>query len=98
MYPASTPRACRYGADADETYRGAGCDQCRQTGYKGRMGIFELLEIDDDMRQLISRNSTLTELRHAAKEKQMRSLRDDALLKVAAGMTTVEEVMRVTET
>ena len=85
------------GADIDTLCQGAGCDKCRQTGYKGRLGIFELLEIDDDIRQLISHNATLTDFRHAATEKGMRSLREDGLLKVAAGTTTVEELMRVAE-
>ena len=85
-------------ADIDKLYEGAGCENCHQTGYKGRLGIFELMEIDDDIRRLISRNSALTELRHATEEKQMRSLRQDGLLKVASGATTVEELMRVTET
>jgi len=86
------------GSDIDGLCQGAGCEKCRQTGYKGRLGIFELLEVDDDIRQLISRGATLTELRHAAGQKGMRTLRDDGLLKVAAGAVTVEELIRVTET
>lgn len=86
------------GADIGKLYQGAGCEKCHQTGYKGRLGIFELMELDDDIRQLISRNAGLVELRHATEEKQMRSLRQDGLLKVAAGVTTVEEIIRVTET
>jgi len=87
----------RYGGDPSKLYQGAGCDKCRQTGYKGRLGIYELLEINDEMRDLVSRNPSLGELRTAAKGCGMRSLRDDGLQKIASGMTTVEELAKVTE-
>ena len=76
--------------------RGAGCDQCRQSGYKGRIGIYELLLMDDDLRDLIGCNPSLTALRHTARDKGMRTLAEDDLQKAAAGLTTVEEIMRVT--
>ena len=85
------------GADTQQLYHGAGCVQCRQTGYKGRIGLFELLELDDDIRSLIVQNVALPELRHAAREKGMRSLREDGLQKVREGVTTIDEVLRVTE-
>jgi type IV pilus assembly protein PilB len=88
----------KYGADLKVLYHGAGCDKCRTTGYKGRLGIYEFLELDDDLRDVITRNPALTDLRRAAREHKMRSLREDGLQKVAAGETTVEELMRVTET
>ena len=88
----------KYNADIKRLYRATGCDKCRQTGYKGRLGIFELLSLNDQMRDLISRNPPLGELRRAAKETGMRTLREDGLRKLAAGLTTVEEIMRVTET
>lgn len=77
-------------------YRGSGCDKCHQTGYKGRVGIFELLVLDDELRNLIVRNVPLTELRAAAESKDMRTLREDGLQKVYDGATTIEEIVRVT--
>ena len=88
----------RNGAGVDQVYQGAGCDRCRQTGYKGRLGIYELLEISDEMRDLITGNPMLGDLRRAAREGGMRTLREDGFQKLAAGMTTVDEIMRVTET
>ncbi len=87
-----------YGADIETIYQGMGCQKCRQTGYKGRLGIYELLEMNEEIRDLISGNPSLGELRRASDRQGMRTLRDDGLAKVAAGMTTVEEVMKVTET
>ena len=84
------------GADAEQFYRGAGCDQCRQTGYKGRVGLYELMELDDEIRNLIVRNVPLPELRDAVKDKGMRTLREDGLEKASAGVTTIEEVLRAT--
>lgn len=78
-------------------YRGAGCDNCRDTGYKGRVGLYELLVLNDDMRDVITRNPALTELRRFARESGMTTLREDGLIKASMGHTTVEEVMRVTE-
>jgi type IV pilus assembly protein PilB len=83
-------------AHPDTLYRGAGCEHCRQTGYRGRIGLYELLVLDDDLRALISRDPSVTALRHAAAEKGMRTLAEDGILKAAEGLTTVEEVMRVT--
>ena len=88
----------KYDAKIDKLYYGVGCDKCRQTGYKGRMGIFELLALNERLRDLISRHPPLGELRRAAVEEGMRTLREDGLQKLAAGLTTVDEVMRVTET
>ena len=79
-------------------YRGVGCEKCRQTGYQGRLGCYELMELDDTMRDLISRNPSLGDLRKSAGDTGMRSLRQDGLQKIAAGLTTVEELMRITET
>ena len=87
----------RTGAKLDQLYHGVGCDKCRRTGYKGRLGIYELMEINDQLRDLISRSPNLNDLRRAARETGMRCLREDGLQKVAAGMTTLEELARVTE-
>jgi type IV pilus assembly protein PilB len=88
----------KYNASPDELYVGAGCEKCRQTGFKGRIGIFELLLIDDEMRDAITANPALGELRRFARQQGMPGLRDDGLRKIEAGLTTAEEVMRVTET
>ncbi|MFW6065959.1 MAG: GspE/PulE family protein, partial [Planctomycetota bacterium] len=88
----------KYGASSEELYYGTGCDKCRQTGFKGRVGIYELLLIDDEMRDIITANPALGELRRFAREHGMIGLRDDGLRKIEAGLTTAEEVMRVTET
>jgi type IV pilus assembly protein PilB len=88
----------KFGVDRTSLHQGAGCELCRQTGYKGRLGIYEFLEINDATRNLISSGPTPTELRAACMAKGMRDLRADGLNKVAQGLTTVEEIMRVTET
>src|SRR5205823_9543014 len=72
-----------------------GCPHCHQTGYTGRSGIFEILEIDDRVRSLVSQNSTDSAIRHAAGEAGMRSMGEDGLKKVLEGRTTLEEVTRV---
>jgi len=81
-----------------QIYHGTGCEKCRETGYKGRVGIYELLELDQELRDVITANPGLGELRRAASRSGMVSLREDGLQKAAAGLTTVEEIMRVTET
>ena len=86
-----------HGFDPEKIYKGKGCDRCRNTGYKGRVGIYELLVLDDVARDLVVRSPNVTELRRICMERGMVSLRQDGLLKVAAGMTTVEEVMTATE-
>ncbi|MCC6415802.1 MAG: type II/IV secretion system protein [Opitutaceae bacterium] len=76
--------------------RGAGCVQCHHTGYFGRMGIFELLIVDDGLRQLIHAGTSAARLRQHARGMGMRSLREDGARKVIAGLTTVEEVVSIT--
>lgn len=76
--------------------KGIGCDQCGKTGYKGRIGIYEFLKVDDDIRAAITARSSAAAIRHVAMSKGMRTLREDALAKVRAGLTTIEEVIRVT--
>jgi len=75
--------------------KGAGCDKCRQTGYHGRVGCFELLTVDDEVRKLVTGHATASEIDAAARRGGMVSLSQDGLNKVAAGKTTLEEVMRV---
>lgn len=83
-------------ADLEGAMKGTGCEQCGRTGYKGRTGIYELLKMDDDIRSAIIARSSAATIRQIAIEKGMRTLRQDALEKVKAGLTTIEEVIRVT--
>ncbi|HLG99959.1 MAG TPA: type II secretion system ATPase GspE [Bryobacteraceae bacterium] len=78
-------------------YRGAGCENCFGSGYVGRLGIFELMELNDDIRKLILRGDDAISITAAARRNGMRNLREDGWLKVAEGMTTPDEVMRVTQ-
>jgi general secretion pathway protein E len=75
---------------------GAGCFECRSTGYLGRTGIFEILPIDDTMKGLIAQGSDAPEIKREAVKNGMRTLRQSALRKLAEGVTTFEEVVRVT--
>ena len=86
-----------HGFDPDKIYKGRGCEKCRNTGYKGRVGIYELLILDDVARDLVVRSPNVTELRRICQERGMVSLREDGLNKVASGMTTIEEVLSATE-
>jgi len=80
-----------------ELYRGAGCPNCEHTGYKGRAGIFELLEINDSLRRLILTNPDSNVLKAEAVRNGMRTLKDDGWSKVLSGLTTADEVLRVTQ-
>ena len=78
-------------------YRGRGCEECRFTGYKGRTGIYEILVMAENLRPLIIERTSSTTLKQAACANGMKTLRDDGWGKVRAGITTVEEVARVTQ-
>ena len=80
----------------DKMYHGAGCDKCGRTGYKGRKGIFEIFKVDDTIQRLIFDHAPATLLRQRAREMGMRTLREDGMLKVSSGMTSLAEVLRVT--
>ena len=80
-----------------ETFKGAGCDHCFGSGYTGRMGIFELMELNDEIRRMIMANADAVALTQAARKNGMRNLREDGWLKVQQGVTTVDEVLRVTQ-
>ena len=73
-----------------------GCEQCRQTGYRGRMGIFEIFIIDDEVRHMINKRSSTLLLRQRARELGMRTLREDGMRKVLAGLTSADEVISTT--
>ncbi len=80
-----------------DTWRGAGCEHCFGTGHIGRLGIFELMELDDELRGLVMKNADASVLTEAARRHGMRNLREDGWVKVSQGVTTAEEVMRVTQ-
>jgi type IV pilus assembly protein PilB len=74
-----------------------GCDKCRSTGYSGRVGLYELLTVDDALRDVIARNPNVTEFRRMCIERGMVTLRQDGMNKAIEGRTTVQEILRVTE-
>jgi len=78
-------------------WRGGGCERCFGTGHIGRVGIFEMMQLNDELRRLIMRNEDASVLTEAAKRNGMNTLREDGWGKVATGVTTAEEVMRVTQ-
>jgi type IV pilus assembly protein PilB len=77
-------------------YKGRGCERCSSTGYKGRIGLFEVMEIDEDVRDLILSGGSAYELRAKAVENDMMTLRGSGLQKIRDGVTTIEEVVRET--
>jgi general secretion pathway protein E len=77
--------------------RGAGCPECRQTGFKGRIGIFELLVVNDAIRQQLAAAPDIGALRNLARQEAMTTLKQDGWAKVKAGITTIEEVLRVVD-
>ena len=77
-------------------YKGKGCQACGYTGYKGRIGIYEIFEVTEDIAKLIFANETSGKIREFARRNGMRSLRDDAIRKAEAGISTLEEVIFVT--
>lgn len=79
-----------------EIHGPVGCDRCRGQGFKGRMGIFEMFSVDDEVRQMINSNLTTGQLRRRARELGMRTLREDGIRKLLAGMTSANEVIHAT--
>jgi type IV pilus assembly protein PilB len=77
-------------------FKGRGCDKCGSTGYKGRVGLFEVMEVTDDVRELILSGATVVELRRKAIEEGMLTLRQSGLQKIREGLTTIDEVVRET--
>ena len=77
-------------------FRGAGCDICNNTGYKGRVGLFELMIMNDELREMIMNNSNTDEIRETARGYGMVTLRDAGMSFVHEGTTTAEEVVRET--
>jgi type IV pilus assembly protein PilB len=77
-------------------YEGAGCQECNETGFRGRTAIGELLAVTDNIREIILGKKPSSEIRRAARDEGMRSLRESALEKVQLGMTTLREINKVT--
>jgi type II secretory ATPase GspE/PulE/Tfp pilus assembly ATPase PilB-like protein len=80
-----------------EIWEGQGCEECSNTGYRGRSGIYELLLVGDNIRPLILKRSSADIIRDAGIKMGMRTLREDGWQKVRTGVTTVGEVVRVTQ-
>ena len=83
-------------ADCVKVYTGRGCDKCGHTGYKGRIGLYEVMPLTDTLRQIILEGCTLADLKRTAIEEGMITLRQSGLIKIKAGITTMEEVIRET--
>jgi len=82
---------------AVQIYRSVGCPTCHDTGYRGRVGIFELMILDDELRELVVKNTDAKTLKQHAVKNGMRTLRADGARKVLDGTTSIEEVVRATE-
>jgi type IV pilus assembly protein PilB len=78
-------------------WKGAGCKRCNNSGYRGRIGIFEMLLLNSQLRDLAFNRAPTTQVRAAAKAAGMRTLLEDGRLKVLAGMTTAEDLLRTTQ-
>jgi type IV pilus assembly protein PilB len=85
------------GLPTDQMWVAKSCERCRKTGYAGRLGLYELLAVDDQLRDVIARNPNVSEFRRLCIERGMVSLRADGVKKVGKGFTTIQEVLRVTE-
>jgi len=83
--------------EAEQLFHGVGCDYCRNSGYVGRVGIYELLIVDETFRDMINKDSSVSNMRRVFHESKQPNLFEDGLKKVKQGLTTIEEVLRVTE-
>lgn len=100
-HPMPAPALEEIGFDAEQAAtvvprKGAGCERCRETGYKGRVGLYEVLQVTDDLREMILRGSSTLDIRRKAIEDGMLTLRASGLHKIAAGQTSIEEVLKET--
>jgi type IV pilus assembly protein PilB len=86
-----------YGLGITTVKQGQGCNKCRETGYAGRCGLYEMLLLDDFLRDKVAANPNVTEFRRICAERGMVSLRQDGFQKIADGVTSIEEVLRITE-
>jgi len=85
------------GVQPEQLFHGVGCEHCRGSGYVGRVGIYELLVIDDIFRDMINKDASISNMRRVFRENGKLSLFNDGIIKVKQGLTTIEEVLRVTE-
>jgi type IV pilus assembly protein PilB len=85
------------GVQPNELFHGKGCDACRNSGYVGRVGIYELLVIDENFKDMINKDASVSNMRKVFYSSKQPSLFDDGIKKVKQGLTTIEEVLRVTE-
>ncbi len=85
------------GIEQSRLYHGAGCENCRGSGYQGRTGIYELLVVDEKFRDIINSDSSVNAMRRAFRQSGAATLYDDGIIKVKKGLTTLEEVLRVTQ-
>ncbi len=100
-HPMPAPALEEIGFDAEQAAtvvprKGAGCERCRETGYKGRVGLYEVLQVTDDLREMILMGSSTLDIRRKAIEDGMLTLRASGLHKIAAGQTSIEEVLKET--
>ncbi|MBV9852450.1 MAG: Flp pilus assembly complex ATPase component TadA [Armatimonadetes bacterium] len=100
-YQVNAAELARFGFEAENPdqmvtlYRGTGCEECRFKGYKGRVGLYEMLTMNEEIADLVVRRAPVADIRDAAKANGMKELKEDGLAKVLEGMTTPDEVMRV---
>jgi type II secretory ATPase GspE/PulE/Tfp pilus assembly ATPase PilB-like protein len=78
-------------------YRPKGCEQCNNEGYHGRLGIYEVLEMDQTIGKMVTSNASADDIEKTAREKGMRTMGEDGFIKAVQGITSIEEVMRVTK-
>lgn len=83
--------------EAIEIYKAAGCEQCNNEGYRGRVGVYEVLEMDTDIRKLVTQSATSEDIEKQARRNGMETMVEDGFIKIVQGMTTIEEVMRATK-
>ena len=91
-------RALGIEPDEVQAWRGAGCGECNGTGYRGRVAIYEFFLLDEELQDMVSAHCRTSELRKAALERGMRTLREDGWVKVSEGLTSIEEIQRITST
>jgi type II secretory ATPase GspE/PulE/Tfp pilus assembly ATPase PilB-like protein len=82
--------------EGTQLYKGKGCDACKNSGYAGRLGIYELLHVSDEIKKSVVARAAANEIKKIALKEGMRTLRDDGMDKLKRGITTVEELLRVT--
>lgn len=100
LFKANIPKDYKdEGTDVEKItfYKGEGCNRCGQTGYKGRMGIYEILEMDEDLIKMINNHGTAEDITKYARGKGMITMLEDGLIKAKMGITTISEVLRVTK-